>query len=231
MATPPTRVQSVATVYNTAASKTTSSFSVLAGDILTARAIAESNGATFTISGGSLTWALQQNVNITDYCEASVWTATVDVDKSMTVTVDDTGPPDFFFGARVTTWRGSDGVGASAKTNVASGAPSLALTTQADNSAIDLGVGDWAAVDGASRTWRSVNGSAATEEDYFRDSARYTLYQGYHPDAGAAGSKTVGLSAPSGQKYAIVAVEIKGAAAAATSLPFLRRFPMSILQH
>jgi hypothetical protein len=29
------------------------------------------------------------------------------------------------------------------------------------------------------------------------------------PDAGAAGAKTVGLSAPSGQKYSIVAVEVK----------------------
>ncbi|HWB36640.1 MAG TPA: hypothetical protein VHA75_11510 [Rugosimonospora sp.] len=39
----------------------------------------------------------------------------------------------------------------------------------------------------------------------------------YWPDAGTAGSKTVGLSGPVGQTYSIVAVEIKGAAGGTTN--------------
>ena len=37
-----------------------------------------------------------------------------------------------------------------------------------------------------------------------------TGYGGYHADAGTAGSKTVGLSAPSGQTYTTIALEVKG---------------------
>jgi hypothetical protein len=50
-----------------------------------------------------------------------------------------------------------------------------------------------------------------------------TYYVAYYPDAGAAGVKTVGLSAPSTMRYVICAVEIKGAAAAAKALTFFRR--------
>lgn len=212
----PSFIQEAETTYNSAASKTTASFSVLAGDVLSAYCIVEGNpaGATAapTISGGSLTWTPQQDVNVDDYTRVIAWTATVDTNKSMTVTIDDPGSTSNFFGGNVLTWRGSDGVGASSKTNVLSGAPSLGLTTGQDNSAIVVVIGDWTASDGTSRTWRSVNGSAATESTYFRDSSHYTAYGGYHPDAGTAGAKTVGLSAPGSLKYSIVAVEIKGAA-------------------
>jgi hypothetical protein len=129
----------------------------------------------------------------------------------MTVSVTKTGPTQWW-GFNVLHWRDSDGVGASSKTNVTNGAPSLGLTTTTDNAAIVVLNSDWAAVDGTSRTWRSVNGSAATENTYFRDSSWYGSYVGRHPDAGTAGSKTVGLSAPGAQTYSIIAVEVKGAA-------------------
>jgi hypothetical protein len=99
---------------------------------------------------------------------------------------------------------------------LSSGAPSLSITTTQDNSAIVVANGDWNATDGASRTWRTA-GSSATENTYFRDSTRYTAYGAYHADAGTAGGKTVGLSAPGGQKYSIIAVEVKGTAAAAAT--------------
>lgn len=212
----PSFVQEAETAFNTATSKTTASFSVLAADVLCAWCVVEGNdaGATAapTISGGSLVWTTAQDVNVDDYSRVIMWTAVVDSGKSMTVTIDDPGSTTNLFGGNVLTWRGSDGVGASNKTNVLSGAPSLGLTTLQDNSAIVLASGDWNAADGTSRTWRSVNGSPATEATYFRDSSHYTTYGGYHPDAGALGAKTVGLSAPAGQKYSIAAVEIKGSA-------------------
>ena len=223
--TAPTFVQEVETAFNSATSpKTTASISVLAGDILVAYSVKEGNGnAATAVSGGSLTWTLRRSVNVTDYTEVNLWTAVVDSDKSMTVSFTDADGAGLglFFGGGVINFRASDGVGDSAVTNVSSGAPSLAITTTQADSALVAVNGDWNAADGASRTWRTVNSITPTsgnggERTYFRDSSRYTLYAAYWSDAGAIGSKTVGLSAPGSQKYSIAVVEIKGAGAGAT---------------
>lgn len=216
----PTRVQSIASLFNDVNSKTTASFSVQTGDIITVRAVAESDTSTFTISGGSLTWNLLQEVTTVSNCDTAAWYATATSNTSITVTVDDTGSTVNHFGFVATTWRGATGV-ASAKTN-STGAPSLTFSTAAANSAVEVVVGDWSAVDGTTRTWRSVNGSAATEETYYRDATRYVAYLGYHPDAGAAGSITVGLSAPSGQTYGIIGIEVQGTASSAKAPPPVR---------
>src|SRR5262249_15528722 len=111
---------------------------------------------------------------------------------------------------------GSTGAGASNKSQSASGAPSVSLTTQQDNSAIVAIVGDWNAVDGSTRTWRTITGFTPTagngqELVYNRTAGDYAVYVAYWPDAGTAGAKTVGLSAPSTLKYNLLAVEVKGA--------------------
>jgi hypothetical protein len=59
----------------------------------------------------------------------------------------------------------------------------------------------------------------ALERLYFRDSVRYTAYDGYWSDAGAAGANSYGLSAPSAQDYAVIAVEVKGTAGGGATLP------------
>lgn len=237
MATPPSFIQEAETVWttnaNSTASVTTDSFTVQANDVLVAFAVIEgynpgSGNMTLSISdntSGALTWTNQQVVQVTEYTWVSVWTTTTDA-RSMTVTLTRSTDPgtDMYFGANVLTFRGSDGVGASNKTNVSSGAPSLALTTTTDNAAIVAANGDWNAADGSSRTWRTINSITPTsgnglERTYFRDSAHYTVYIAYWSDVGSAGSKTTGLSAPSGQKYSIAVVEVKGAAAAATKAP------------
>lgn len=174
-------------------------------------------------SGTAQSWTQQQVVNVASYTWITIWTAIASVGQSMTVTVTrnaDPGGTDLF-GCNALTFRGSDGVGASAKTNVSSGAPSLALTTVAANSAIIAINGDWNAADGTTRTWRTINSITPTagnglEVTYFRNAAQWTIYGAYWNDAGAAGSKTTGISAPSTMKYSIVAVEVKGAAGAAT---------------
>jgi hypothetical protein len=176
--------------------------------VLVAVGATSDNGVTLAVSGGSLTWTQRQVVSVASNCWVSVWTATATSSTSFAVTFTRTGATSVFYGGNVLTFRGSAGVGASAKTN-STGAPSLSLTTTAASSAIIVANADWNAVDGASRTWRTGAGTLS-EVSYFRDSAQYTLYAGYHADAGAAGSKTLGLTAPTGQKYAIVAVEVQG---------------------
>lgn len=169
-------------------------------------------------TGNSLTYTLAQSITLTDWCQAYGWTAPDDTGGAgWTLSVSETGsgaPPWGFTALR---FSGSDGFGASAKTNVDGAAPSLDITTQQDNSAIVVMVGDWNAVDGSSRTWRTVNGITPTaanslERVYARDAVNYTVYVAYYSDAGTAGTKTVGLSAPTGQKYSIIAIEVKGTA-------------------
>ncbi|WP_445149843.1 hypothetical protein [Baekduia sp. Peel2402] len=190
----------------TGASKSTASFAVQAGDVLVAYGMTEDSPNGLSISGGSLTWTQQQLVNTSSYGRAYVWTATASSTTSITVTFTRSGSGQY--GGDVLVFRGSGGIGASSKTNT-TGAPSLALTTTQANSAIVVASVDWNAVSGSSRTWRTGAG-ALTETTYSTDPAHGTFYGGYHASAGAAGSKTVGLSAPSGQQYSIVAVEVKG---------------------
>jgi hypothetical protein len=73
--------------------------------------------------------------------------------------------------------------------------------------------GDWLAVDGSSRIWRTVNGVTPStgnglEKTYSTVSGGWTAYGAYYNNVGAVGTQTVGLSAPGAQKYNIVAVEV-----------------------
>lgn len=215
----PTIVQSVQTAWNSATTpKTTSSFSVVAGDRLAAWSIvADDNGVNdnASISGGSLTWAVAQRVKVGSHTEVTIYTTTVDVDKSMTVTFAIANTPGAWFGGSVVNYRNSDGFGASSQTT-GSGAPTLNLTTTQPNSSILVANGDWAAVAGA-RTWRSGAGSFVETGAYPGDGTQYGAYGGYHADAGSIGTYAVGVTAPAGQTYSIAALEVKGSAVAITT--------------
>ena len=214
MAIPPTRVTFVTPAVgygSTASPKTTPTFNVTAGDLLTVTADTEDSTYalnTPTASGGSVTWTLQESFTSSSNCTAYVWTGAVGATATgITVSVTRvSGAGQYGFG--VTVWRSHGGVGVHGQA-AATGGPSLALTCSA-NSAVACTVGDWNAADGTTRTWRTINGSAMAESLYFRDAAHYTAYSGYSTDVGTAGSKTLGLSAPTGAKYAIVGVEILG---------------------
>lgn len=73
----------------------------------------------------------------------------------------------------------------------------------------------------------AINGTIPTsgnrlEKNYLYVSGQYTTYGAYYPYIGSTDSKTVGLAAPSGQKYSIAAIEIVGAPApdTLTALPW-----------
>lgn len=213
---------------NATATRTTASFSVTAGDVLVVLAAAEDASSTFSgISGGSLTWTQQENVGTaTATARAALYTATAASTTTITVslTISNSAAN---WGFVVHQYRGSTGVGAHAsQAGGTSGvAPSQALTTTGANSAISALIADWTATDGSStRAWRAINGITPTagnglETDYFRDpgGTSVTIYAGYWNDAGAAGAKTVGLTAPT-MRPAIVTIEILGGGAAASSL-------------
>ena len=224
MATPPSQITAIATTWNnTGLTVTSSSVTVQTGDVIIIRGMSADGAVTLntpTNSGTAQTYTLRQSVVVASYSTAYLWTAIASVGQSMTVTVTATNTAVQSYGFRVSVYRGSDGIGATAKTNIASGAPSLALTTTGANSAVECSNSDWAAADGTTRTWRTVNGAPMTEQGYYRDAAQYTNYSGWRADTGAAGAQTLGLSAPAGQKYSMMGVEILGTASAAPNYPF-----------
>lgn len=203
---------------NTGVAKT-ASVTINAGEQIAVLGFSEDSVATLaTPTGGTgITYALKQSVVVANYGTAYLWTGTSATTQTFTLSITMTvsGGGSRLWGFTWETWANSDGVGATTKTNVSSGAPSLGLTSLYSNSSAAAGWSDWNAVDGASRTWRTVNSITPTagnggERTYFRDSAHYATYVGHWTNVGAYGSKTLGASAPAGQKYAIVAAEILG---------------------
>ena len=220
----PTFIQEAETAWNSNTTpKGSGNFTTSTGDVVVAVSVNEDGFGSDALSqtGTNATLTVQQNIFVSSYAGVEVSAGVVS--SGGTTSVSFAGGGGFqLFGGNALTFSGSDGIGASAKTNT-TGAPSLNITTTQDNSAIVVAVGDWNAIDGSSRTWRTVNSITPTsgngyELTYFRDASHYVVYVAYYPDAGAAGSKTVGLSAPSGQQYSIIALEIKGTAGAPPSL-------------
>lgn len=234
MATPPTFVAEHETSWTSTSTGTakTASHTTLVGDILAILMAGENGSTTLGLtSGGTGTYVNQENVGSGgNDAKAKIDTAVTGISaQTFNTSVTMSAGGNRFWGYNSLQFRGSDGIGA-AESAVPAGnaAPTLAITTTQDNSAIAVIVVDWNAVDGATRTWRAVNSITPTlgnnlERTYFRDAAAYTVYVAYYSDAGTAGAKTVGLSAPAGQHYATAAVEIKGTAGAAATSPALRR--------
>jgi len=213
--TAPTFVAQYSTAFNTGSTPKTaiSAVAVSAGDVLVGVAARESgeNGPTLNLTeNGAGAWTVQDRYGTTSATVEALSATYVASAETLTVTV--TSPASLFFGGNVVRFSGSDGVGAHAQAS-GSGSPSVNITTTQANSAIVVIVGDWNAVSGT-QTFTSAGGagSATALTGSPGDAAHYGVAIAYYPDAGAAGSKTVGMSAPTGQQYSILAVEVKGTA-------------------
>ena len=209
---------SAASNFNTITTpKSTNAFDVVAGDLIVVMSSLESAASptvvTPTASGGSVTWTARatQNANTTQQSAAYCWTGLVGATASgITVSLDrPSSSTSLFWGMSATVWRGHGGVGVvfSGNNGISNGAPSVSATCAA-NSAVQCQINDWNAVDGATRTWRTINGVAQSEATYVNVSGRHTVYGGYTTDTGAAGSITQGLTAPSTMRWVLVGVEI-----------------------
>lgn len=211
------------TAYSTTTPKATAAFNILQQDVLVAYGLSANNTTPVAISnsGIALAWTQQQVIAVASFGWTGIWTHVVTQSRAaVTITPSSTGVETW--GLDLLIFRDSGGVGASSQTNNASGAPTLNLTTTAANSTIVVASTDWSAVDGASRIWRA-NAGPLTETTYFTNIAAYTAYGGYHADAGPIGTYAVGLTAPTPQKYATVAVEVKGLVPGSTLIPRIMR--------
>ena len=211
MATPPTRVLDVTPTVgylDTSTPKLSPTFDVLAGDKIVLQAFSENSTTTVNAPtwDGSGSWALEKSIVASGYSTAYLYTCDVTATATgRTISVGASGGQMFSFTATLV--RNHGGTGNSVVANVTNGAPSVDLPCSS-NSLVICGNADWNAVDGTTRTWRTVNDTPMTETWYERDPLKYSVYIGRTADSGVAGTKTLGLSAPTGQTYSILGIEI-----------------------
>jgi hypothetical protein len=205
--------------YATVASKTATVTAQVGDTLVCWGSTAVHDRLLTTPTGGTgLTWTLRQSiVGITDFCNVYIWTAPVTVAlTNAVITVGSSGPNDWTMG--VERWSGVGGIAASPpKANSATGTPSLAITTTKDDSAIVWHNADWVPVNGSGRVYRLPSGSTAAVETFYEFMGSITGYQVRHADAGPAGAKTVGMTAPTGQKWSIIALELLGTSTGVTA--------------
>lgn len=217
----PTFVSTVGIVYSSGTTPKTVSVTTATGDALVICASSEGNPAITLPTGGTPTYTAGQDLGFASYAKTRLDHAITGITSQTYTLSQTTDSGTTQWGNTVFRFSGVASVGTAVGTNLDPGAgagPTLNITTTGANSAIVVVCTDWNATDGASRVWRTVNSITPTaantfERTYYRDAARYVVYCAYYPDAGAAGVKTVGLSAPTAQKYTIVAIEVRGAAA------------------
>ncbi|HUS67999.1 MAG TPA: hypothetical protein VMZ28_25880 [Kofleriaceae bacterium] len=204
-----THAETTWTMAATGATKQTAEIDVLAGDILLAYGISEDDGVGLSsISGGAQNWSVPEVSVSEDHPWVGVWTAEVDIDRSMAVSFTLEADVSGSFGGGVLVFRGSSGLGASAK-DLGAGSARVDLVATRPHSAVAVAVGDWNAQDGSARQWLEDAGEL-DEMIYFRDPDTYTAFAGVHLDTGPADSYPVGLLSPGNQVYGLVAVEVLG---------------------
>lgn len=86
-------------------------------------------------------------------------------------------------------------------------APTIDITTTADNSYVVLITNDWFPQDGSTRVYRNL---PITEVSYFFYTAKSTNYN-YYKQTTTASTYTLGVSTPADQWHATLAIEIKSA--------------------
>ena len=200
---------------NATTSLVTTTFTPAANEVLVVKASTNDSGTTIgTPSGGSLTYTLRGSVTSGSFCYTTLYTTTVGSSPtSMTVTqpfAGDTGRRSLV----VERWAGAALGGSPAvnATKTGSGAPSTTLTTQAADSIVSWVNADWNANSPASRAYRS---SATEVGIHDQNAAADNQYVGYYAwqAATSAGSQTLGLTAPTGQAWSLIGVEVQAAAA------------------
>jgi hypothetical protein len=207
-ASSPQLVRTVNANADTQVLHTTSAFQVAAGDLLVAYSAAEDSVLDLgTPTGGGLTWTAINTIDANGYGEIRAWYAVASATKAIS-SLSFTSTSSQHYISTVMIFRNTSGVGASNKANT-TGVPSLSLTTTKANSSVIVLNVDWNVVNGSSRSWLTSPGTFY-ENVYLFLTGAWTVYGGFFPDVGAIGSKTVGLSAPGGQQYSIMAIEIKG---------------------
>jgi hypothetical protein len=190
-------------------SLTTASFVPDTDDVLVVKAFAASNVVNPGLgAAGGWSYTLQADeVTSGSNARIKLWTATVITGGSaMTVTVTFTGAsvPHMLVVERWASAVLDPSPVVTAATGT--GTPNANLTTTTPFSGISLGMADWNAVDGAGRVYNTST-DVPDEGAYHFVSGQYTA-ESATIDSASMSAHTLGLTAPTGQQWVLVAVEI-----------------------
>lgn len=189
----------------------TPSFTPAVGEILVVKALVEDSTQSLgTPTGGGGAWAQQVVDTTASHVYATIWTSKTTSASATTVSLPYGTGVGGHHTMVVERWTNAQLAGTPAVVDtLGSGAPSATISTAASKSVVSWCCGDWAAVDGSSRTY---NGTSATptEDGYHFDSTFYTGYWAYQT-AQTAGSQTIGITAPTGQTFTLLGVEVQAA--------------------
>jgi hypothetical protein len=187
---------------------TTSSFTPATGEIIVVKTGAgTTTTAAGTPTGGSLTYTSWVSLAAATNAPVTLWTATVGASPgAMTVSVTWTGTNDWH-AIVVERWSGAllDATPATAGVQ-GSTTGQTTITTVGTNSMVSWLDADWNGVSPGTPTYAS----GATQTGLISQPTFLVVYGAYQT-AASAGSQTFGVTAPTGQKASLVAVELRDA--------------------
>jgi hypothetical protein len=171
-----------------------------AGDTLLAFVSSDGPAAaaaqTATVSGAGLTWSLVKRAN-GQYGDAEIWTATASSALTGATVSSTQGAGGYSQALTVLALSGSAGVGASGSSSLASGAPTVSLTSTAAGSAA-FGVGnDW-----DKAIARTLGSGQALLNQYLNTSSGDTYWSQYltAPSTAAGQTMTLNDTAPTSDR-------------------------------
>jgi hypothetical protein len=167
-------------------------------------------GAAFVEEGG-----VYGQVN---YANAYSWTAKATQDETVTISAVPSGGnagADYVV-MHVYVCQNAEGAGdtivgggwASAKGSAT--LPSLTQTNVADHSIILFAAVDWNARSATGAAFTNTGGAGTPTTDYAVSTTAAGYYMAEYLDAGSAGVKTVGMTAPASQKWSAISIEVVG---------------------
>lgn len=214
MAVTPTAVYKTSPLP-TAAGATSASVSITTavGDLILVFASTDGGSTTITSpSGGSLTYSAVSGAtqtNLTSHVNTYWWSTTATAASSFSVSVTFTGFTSGDAGA-LAVYRYPTGTALGNVTSAISssaGAPSLSLTTAHANSSIIWGSTDYNGVPATGTTW-ITSAQTPTVDNATSSSGILSVWLARYEDVGAVGSKSLGMTAPTGQIWTATALEV-----------------------
>lgn len=179
-----------------------------AGEVIIVKAASESfEKPTITgISGGDLIFTSHVNASQSSFSPVRLWSAVVETEDFVSIEVT-FGTNDGYHSMVVERWSNAQLAGSPAIVDTTSiGAPSANIVTVAADSAVSWVSADWNATAPGSPAYRS---GAIQTGIHDQSTSFYVAYYAYQITS-TAGSQTIGLTSPTGQKATMAGIEIQG---------------------
>ena len=191
---------------------TTSSFTVATGDVIVVKGIIEGTltSAAYGTPSDTATnaYTLRASDSNSSRCWVGLWTAVAASSTSLSVSATPTGHV-FWHSLVVEHWVNASLAGSPAVSapDTGSGAPSSTITTVSALSAVSWLNGDWNANDPTGRVYDTTSGSPTEDGLHDKSTGNYVGYYAYQI-AASPGSQTIGMTAPTGQTWSMLGIEV-----------------------